>query len=712
MDLTPTAVSCGLCSCAGGSAADAWKQCTGEAPDAFGFLSLFESPRYSSKKVGMARGAKFPRAGRKISRCADIMLSAVSDAMAGFDFNAEELSEFGVFFGTSIGGVFETENALLENIKSGGSDLRALKFYECSTIAELVAKRIGAKGPCMTFSTACSSSGLAFAAACDAISQGRLKAALVCGADAISRITVNGFGSLLLLSKDRAKPFDKNRDGINLGEAGGAVLLVSKDFAKQRKFEILAEISGWACTADAHHATAPHPDGEGAARAMSDAVSMARLAPSDISCVNSHGTGTQGNDLSEAKALKAVFGENVPPFFSVKRAFGHTLGASGVVNAIIAIEALKRNEIAPSLGFENFDEEIGLAPQSIPEKREIKNILSSSLGFGGNNASMVLSKNSSGEVAPVRQRDLFVFGAGSVETRGGGVCEASGLLPNIPALKKRKWAKLQQMALDASLKAASGLEISAAEEKTGVVFGTGLGMTAETSRFIINTLEKNEAEPMPTAFTNSVHNATPSLVSLYCKYRGLNSAVTAKEISFECALWQVWLAVNSGSLDASIVGACDERSDYSERYMKNFARFSKVRDNFSDFAAAYFVGAENSCSNRPLAKIVLVDIARRMPGASAEAGRLKRLAENCGVDISKIKKLYVPCVCNAWQEKFLVGIEKNLSLDGIEDLSQKYGANYSVSAAAIMESLGEPGIYAQYSPASAGSCAFTVFEVL
>lgn len=711
MDLTPTAVSCGLCSCAGGSAADAWSLAAGKAPDAFDFLNLFESPRHASKKIGMARGAKFPRAARKISRCADIMLSAVSDAMAGFDFNAEELSGFGVFFGTSIGGVFETENALLENMKSGGRDLRALKFYECSTIAELVAKRIGAKGPCMTFSTACSSSGLAFAAACDAISQGGLKAALVCGADAISRITVNGFGSLMLLSKDRAKPFDKNRDGINLGEAGGAVLLVSKDFAKQRNFEILAEISGWACTSDAHHATAPHPDGEGAARAMSDAVSMARLAPSDISCVNSHGTGTQGNDLSEGRALKAVFGENVPPFFSVKRAFGHTLGASGVVNAIIAIEALKRNEIAPSLGFENFDEEIGLAPQSVPEKREVKNILSSSLGFGGNNASMVLSKNSSGKVAPVRQRDLFVFGAGSVETKGGA-CEAAALLSGIPALKKRKWAKLQQMALDASLKAAAGLGISALEEKTGVVFGTGLGMTAETSRFIINTLEKNEAEPLPTAFTNSVHNAAPSLVSLNCKYRGLNSAVTAKEISFECALWQAWLAVNSGALDASIVGACDERSGYAESYMKSFARFSKVRDNFSDFAAAYFVGAENSCSNRPLAKIVLVDIARRMPDASAEAGRLKRLSENCGADVSRIKKLYVPCVCNAWQEIFLEGIERNLGLGGVEDLSQKYGANYSVSAAAMIESLGEPGIYAQYSPASAGSCAFTVFEIL
>ena len=227
MSRVPAVISAGLASAAGMSLEDA-ANAAFSGRDSLSQLRLFESPRHADKFVA---AADIPQNGRR-SRCERLLIAALDEALANADLGGIARERIAVFAGTSIGGIFETENMLERNRKSGGNELRELAGYECSTLAEIAAKRAGALGECAAFSTACSSSSIALAEACNAISQGACDAAIVCGVDALSRITVNGFGSLLLLSKGKCSPFDKNRDGINLGEAAGVMILAADGAAR------------------------------------------------------------------------------------------------------------------------------------------------------------------------------------------------------------------------------------------------------------------------------------------------------------------------------------------------------------------------------------------------------------------------------------------------------------------------------------------------
>lgn len=219
-------MSLGLRTSAGETAGDSWRSAVSGA-DCLERLSLFESPRYGEKFAGLDKSLK-----DDFGRCAKILFSAVDEAMRGADISRIKKGRISVYLGTSIGGIFETENMIKNNAEKGVKNLSALSRYECSTLAELAAKRIGARGECAAFSTACSSSSLALAEGCNAVVQGDCDAALICGVDSLSRITVNGFGSLMLLSAGKCRPFDKNRDGINLGEAA------RRDFNRIVRFSV------------------------------------------------------------------------------------------------------------------------------------------------------------------------------------------------------------------------------------------------------------------------------------------------------------------------------------------------------------------------------------------------------------------------------------------------------------------------------------------
>ncbi len=730
MNFSPAVISTGLRTCASGGVEGACAWVAEAKSDGLVKLGVFESPRYGGKLVGQAKD--FNR-GKNPVRCGKILMAALDEALS--KINAEKLrsDRVGVFFGTSIGGIFETENAIVSNF-NGCGDISALSYYECSTLAEFVAKRTGASGACMTFSTACSSSSLAIAAACDAIEQGRLDAVLVCGADALSRITVNGFGSLLLLSKGKSKPFDACRDGINLGEAAGVMVLCAKSMSSEYGAKPLAEIVGWGSSADAYHPTAPHPSGEGAASAMRKGLQKAELETDRISLYLSHGTGTAGNDSAEASALRKVFGSKIPPFTSIKGVFGHSLGASGILNAIISVETLRKSIIPKCAGFEAVDPAIGLSPARETVSKEIDCVLTSSLGFGGNNSCAVISKSSSCCRKKVENKRLYVYGCG-VLVPGAKFCpqvfshgysgdfdirtqpqkiEISSILKDVSPLKKRKWARLQQIGLQCAANALEGLNMNCGMEKTAVCVGTGLGMVSETARFVESTIAHNEAEPLPTAFTNSVHNAVSSLISLKFGFKALNSAVTAKEISFECALWQAWGEINSGAASAAVIGSFDEYSAYAQKFMES-KHPEYVREHpLRDFGAAYFAGGEASCTNGPLAEILGIDFGRRKKDVSAEIALLENLLEKCGVQKGEIGAVFVPCVLNDKISACLSAISEALGAAEIVRLDDFCGASYSASALAIYAAkyrFGR-GCHLLYSPASTGMRGATVFKIL
>ncbi len=708
-------VSTGVCACSGVGASNAFTYALGGSNDAFAPLTVFESPRHHNKFVGVARGFDSKKYS-KLSHCGKILFAAIEDALEGADLSSVDRSRVSMFFGTSIGGIFEAENMLARNLNEPEScSWNALRDYECSTIAEYASKHFAFSGECATYSTACSSSSLAISDACNAIIQGDCDVAIVCGADSLSRITVNGFGSLLLLSQGRSRPFDVNRDGINLGECAGVLILASEEIAtKLSHRQPMAYINGWACSADSYHATAPHPEGEGASRAIASAITSASISASDISYYNAHGTGTKGNDSAEFSAMKKVFGQIDVAYSSVKRAFGHTLGASGVLNVILTIESMRRSQAIVNLGFESLGEGIDREPIRKTGPLDICNALCVSLGFGGNNSATVVSKTKCVEKEHQKKR-LFVYSYGSVcpFEVGKNIVEFSDLLKDIAPLKKRRWAKLQQIALDSSVQALTSLKNALNPERTAVCFGTGMGMVSETQRFIESVIKTNEAEPLPSAFTNSVHNAPSSAVSLMFGLKGLNSASTAKEISFESALKQAWREINSSASDSALVGACDEYSKYGQNFLNESARFCRDCSELSDMGVAYLVSAQERLAEQtPIAEILDLKISRLSHCKNAEENFVKDFLSEHFQKNDFLVLLFG--ISNKHRQSLVDRVFANISPERIINASSIFGRNYSASGFAIkyaLEKLSSLPI-ASYSLSSSGMRSICAFKSL
>ena len=228
------------------------------------------------------------------------------------------------------------------------------------------------------------------------IKTGQLDRVVVGGADSVTKFTLNGFNTLMILDKTGCHPFDENRAGLTLGEGAAFLVLESEEIVLKEGKSILAEVSGYGNANDAYHQTASSPEGTGAFMAMSKAIAMSGLQPGDIDYINVHGTGTLNNDLSEGVAMERLFGENVPHFSSTKGYTGHTLGAAGAVEAVISILTLKHRVIFPNLNFSTPMKELRISPVTVIEAQsiaslKIHHVLSNSFGFGGNNSAIVLS---------------------------------------------------------------------------------------------------------------------------------------------------------------------------------------------------------------------------------------------------------------------------------------------------------------------------------
>jgi 3-oxoacyl-[acyl-carrier-protein] synthase-1 len=226
------------------------------------------------------------------------------------------------------------------------------------------------------------------------IRSGRLDRVIAGGTDSVTRFTLNGFNTLMILDKNGCRPFDENRAGLTLGEGAAFLVLESEDVVAKDGKTVLAELTGYGNANDAYHQTASSPEGTGAFLAMSQALTMSGLKPDEISYINVHGTGTQNNDLSEGIAIERVFGERVPPFSSTKTFTGHTLGAAGAVEAVLSVLAIRHGLVYPNLRFETPMKELRIRPETrLIRDADIRNVLSNSFGFGGNNSTVILSKH-------------------------------------------------------------------------------------------------------------------------------------------------------------------------------------------------------------------------------------------------------------------------------------------------------------------------------
>jgi 3-oxoacyl-[acyl-carrier-protein] synthase I len=311
----------------------------------------------------------------------DGFMDAVAEARARYGSR-----RIGVFMGTSTSGIQQTEQAYARRDPETGAlpgDFNYRTTHNMFSIADFTRQVLGLEGPALVVSTACSSSAKVFASAWRAMQAGLCDAAVVGGVDSLCAMTLYGFNALQLVSEKPCRPADRDRDGINIGEAAGFALL---EWAGP---ESGVSLLGYGESSDAYHMSTPHPEGAGASLAMQRALESACLEPAAIDYINLHGTATPANDLSEDRALMQVF-EGGVPCSSTKGFTGHTLGAAGIVEAVFSCIALEQGLMPPSLNTVHVDETIHSPILVEGRDQTIRNVMTNSFGFGGSNASLVI----------------------------------------------------------------------------------------------------------------------------------------------------------------------------------------------------------------------------------------------------------------------------------------------------------------------------------
>lgn len=302
----------------------------------------------------------------------------------------------GVFFGSSTAAMSEGEDFFRSLIGDSPkrARVRSLVSHQMNGPGDEVARQFGISGPVLTLSSACAAGGLALGAALDSLRRGEVEVALAGGADSLCRLTYSGFNSLRAVDEELCRPFRADRAGLNMGEGAGVLALETLESAQSRGAKPLAELLGAGASCDAYHMTAPHPCGAGATLAIKAALEDAGLAPDQIDFVNTHGTGTPHNDISEARALHEVFGPRAAklPITSTKGSVGHLLGSSGALEAATTVQCLLERELHPTPGEGPADEDLMVdlvlgSPR--PLAAESRG-LSTSFAFGGSNAAVVL----------------------------------------------------------------------------------------------------------------------------------------------------------------------------------------------------------------------------------------------------------------------------------------------------------------------------------
>lgn len=330
---------------------------------------------------------------KSATRTALLGIHAAQEALNSSGLKDISRYRTGLISATTVGGMDLTENFFVDFSKDNSKgDLNDVVNHECGRSTELIADALNIRHYVSTINTACSSSVNSIIFGTKLIQHGMLDVVVAGGTDALTKFTLNGFNSLMILDKEPCRPFDATRNGLNLGEGAGFVVLVSQKVLDEQKLNSSVIVSGFANTNDAFHQTASSPEGRGSFNAMKQALEVAKLQPTDIDYINLHGTGTVNNDQSEGTAVKRMFGDTLPKLSSTKSFTGHTLGACGGLEAAFSVMAIEKQCVFPNLRFTQAMPDIGIVPQTEFQSTKVNNVMSNSFGFGGNCSSIIFSK--------------------------------------------------------------------------------------------------------------------------------------------------------------------------------------------------------------------------------------------------------------------------------------------------------------------------------
>lgn len=462
--------------------------------------------------------------------------------------------------GTTVAGMDITEQHFAEATDGGCGDCAFIRQHECGSDTTAIAGHFGLLGESATISTACSSAANAILLGARMLKAGDADIVVAGGTEALSRFHLNGFNSLMILDHERCRPFDKARTGLNLGEGAAYIVMESAESAQRRGRQPMAYVTGYGNACDAFHQTASSADGEGAYLAMKEALAMAGLRPDDVQYVNAHGTGTASNDKSESQALRRIFGNKMPAVSSTKSATGHTTSASGSIETVICILAMRNKFIPANLGWEERDEEC-VCPTPTVVKSDIDNVMCNSFGFGGNDTSIVLSA----EAKDTEEwHPLFSVRVASVVEIDNDA-SLGEIKKYVSPMEARRMGKLAKSAMLSSLKA---LEKAGIEKPDAIVTATRFGCLANTERILTQMKENGEGSVSPTDFMQSTHNTIGSGIAIKLKCHGYNVTYSHGRDSLREAINDAELLISSGKCNTVLVGCHDEISPAFADIMK------------------------------------------------------------------------------------------------------------------------------------------------
>lgn len=464
--------------------------------------------------------------------------------------------------GTTVGGMDLTEQnwdnykqgKALDNIPlhEAGASTRAIMRHLHSPLGEL-------EGSCYTPSTACSSALNAIMLGCDMLRTGKTKRAIVGGAESLSLFHFNGFRTLMIMDQQPCRPFDANRNGLNLGEGAGYLVIENEADAIARGAKILGYIGGYANACDAFHQTASSPEGEGAYLAMKNALLMSGLQPSEIDYVNAHGTATPNNDASESASLGRLWSHDQMPAISSTKAFtGHTTSASGGIEAAICVLAMNHSFIPANLHWTQPAEGL-ITPVTQTLHRPVHHVLCNAFGFGGNDSSLLLSDHAIDlSEATVNEPGMLIQ-----------INEQMVSEPLVTASEARRMTPQMRQLVSVTRQALRDAGIALPD---AIVCATQWGCMLQSMRFLQDMIASGEQDMKPTPFIQSTHNTIASMIAILTGNHGYNATYSQGLHSLECAMTDIRCQMALGRIRSALVLEFDEQVDAWDEVLSHIGR--------------------------------------------------------------------------------------------------------------------------------------------
>lgn len=566
--LTGTGMVCAV----GRSVAEAWPRIV-RGERGIGPVTLFDVTGQRASIAAEVKRLVPPHvdSGAPWSRSDAMALEAVREALteAGIDPRTRRV---GVIVGGTTGGMFETEGLLARMHANAAERVPnpEMLAHPLSATADRLNQALGPFARMRTVCSACSSGANAFAIGAAWLRLGVVDAVVVGGTDGLCRLTYTGFNALGAVDPNPARPFDANRRGLTLGEGAGFAVLERPDVAEKRGAKWEVELVGVGITSEAHHITNPSEDGTLAGHAIELALKSAGLKPERVDYVNAHGTATPLNDAMESRALARALGESVSRAYvsSTKGVMGHTLGAAGAIEAIIAALTIRDRRVPPTAGLEEIDEKCAHL-RHVPAggaEAEINVALSNSFGFGGVDTVLALARRGVVREADGERRRVYVTGIGSASAAGALRGQDNAKLVEGPPGEKSEPivgldpARARRLDRAARLGTVAA-QLAGANGHDGVIMGTSYGDADGSASFLAKILEKGPRLAPPAEFPNLVPSSPTGHVSIYLNLHGPAFAVPDLATSGESAVASAFEFIATGESDAIVAGSIEGPSE-------------------------------------------------------------------------------------------------------------------------------------------------------